>query len=61
MTFFTIPADRQQMTPVVNQMTRQELIDTLYLLQLPENSRQKIDLARKARLTAISNKYNIFT
>jgi hypothetical protein len=59
------PEDRNRWLIILQQMTRQELVDTAYVLQFRENTPQsiidKIDPAIKARIAAISNKYNIFT
>jgi hypothetical protein len=50
---------------ILNQMTRQELLDTAYVMQFRENTPQRIidqiSPAIKARIAAISQKYNIFT
>ncbi|MBO9565543.1 MAG: hypothetical protein J7621_22390 [Niastella sp.] len=50
---------------ILNHMTRQELLDTAYVMQFQENTPQRIidqiSPAIKARLAAISEKYNIFT
>jgi hypothetical protein len=49
-------------TPILERMTRQELLDTYRVLRTPENTKTaSIDPAFKVRVIAISKKYNIFT
>jgi hypothetical protein len=58
--------DKVQFASILDQMTRQELMDTAEIMQYaPENTPKsitdKIDPLLKVRLAAISKKYNIFT
>lgn len=57
--------DKFQFASVLDQMTRQELLDTAQIMQYSGNTSNsisdKIDPLLKVRLAAISKKYNIFT
>jgi hypothetical protein len=50
---------------ILNQMTRQELLDTAQVMRYRENTPKSVidqlDPAFKARVIAIGQKYNIFT
>jgi hypothetical protein len=58
-------ADKVQFAAILDQMTRQELVDTAQVMQYTENTPRsisdKIDPLLKVRVAAISKKYNIFT
>ena len=58
-------ADKVQFAAILNQMTRQELMDTSQIMQYTESTPRsitdKIDPLLKVRIAAISKKYNIFT
>lgn len=58
-------ADKVQFASILDQMTRQELLDTAQVMQYtestPKSITDKIDPLLKARVAAISKKYNIFT
>lgn len=60
-------ADKQRLQNILNQMTRQELLDMHRFLSMritesnAEKMKAKIDPALRLRLIAISNKYQIFT
>jgi hypothetical protein len=57
--------DKFQFASILDQMTRQELLDTAQVMQWSENTPKsitdKIDPLLKVRVAAISKKYNIFT
>jgi hypothetical protein len=57
--------DNLQFASILDQMTRQELLDTAEIMQYtestPKSITDKIDPLLKVRLAAISKKYNIFT
>jgi hypothetical protein len=57
--------DKFQFASVLDQMTRQELLDMAQIMQYTESTQKnisdKIDPLLKVRLAAISKKYNIFT
>ena len=57
--------DKSQFASILDQMTRQELLDTAQIMQYtestPKSITDKIDPLLKVRLAAISKKYNIFT
>lgn len=57
--------DKFQFASILDQMTRQELLDTAQIMQYtestPKSITDKIDPLLKVRLAAISEKYNIFT
>jgi len=58
-------ADKVQFAAILDQMTRQELMDTAQIMQYtestPKSITDKIDPLLKVRVAAISKKYNIFT
>ena len=58
-------ADKVQFASILDQMTRQELLDTAQVMQYTENTPRPItdmlDQLLKVRVAAISKKYNIFT
>lgn len=58
-------ADKVQFAAILDQMTRQELLDTAQVMQYTESTPKsiidKIDPLLKVRVAAISEKYNIFT
>ena len=58
-------ADKVQFAAILEQMTRQELVDTAQIMQYtestPKSITDKIDPLLKVRIAAISKKYNIFT
>ena len=58
-------ADKVRLATILDQMTRQELLDTAQLMQYiestPKSIADRIDPLLKVRLAAISEKYNIFT
>jgi hypothetical protein len=58
-------ADKVQFAALLDQMTRQELMDTAQIMQYtestPKSITDKIDPLLKVRVAAISKKYNIFT
>jgi hypothetical protein len=58
-------ADKVQFAAILDQMTRQELMDTAQVMQYtestPKSITDKIDPLLKVRVAAISKKYNIFT
>jgi hypothetical protein len=57
-----IPAtEAATLQPVLHQMSRSELVDTLRLIRASNDGVQITDTALKQRLAAISQKYNIFT
>jgi len=58
-------AEKAQFAAILDQMTRQELVDTAQVMQYtestPKSITDKIDPLLKVRVAAISEKYNIFT
>lgn len=58
-------ADKVQFAAILDQMTRQELMDTAQIMQYTESTLKsitdKIDPLLKVRVATISKKYNIFT
>ena len=58
-------AEKAQFAAILDQMTRQELMDTAQVMQYtestPKSITDKIDPLLKVRVAAISKKYNIFT
>jgi hypothetical protein len=57
-----IPANEvATLQPILEQMTRAELADTLRLIRATNKGVKITDTALKQRLEAISQKYNIFT
>lgn len=57
-----VPAtEAATLQPVLDQMSRSELADTLRLIRASKDGVQITDTALKQRLAAISQKYNIFT
>jgi hypothetical protein len=58
-------ADKVRFASILDQMTRQELMDVAQIMQYtestPKSITDKIDTLLKARVSAISQKYNIFT
>jgi hypothetical protein len=58
-------AENAQFAAILDQMTRQELVDTAQVMQYtestPKSITDKIDPLLKVRVAAISEKYNIFT
>ena len=58
-------ADKAQFAAILDQMTRQELMDTAQVMQYtestPKSITDKIDPLLKVRVPAISKKYNILT
>jgi hypothetical protein len=57
--------DKFDFASILDQMTRQELMDTAQIMQYTESTPKritdKIDPLLKVRIAAISKKYNIFT
>jgi hypothetical protein len=58
-------AEKVQFANILDQMTRQELMDTAQVMQYtestPKSITDRIDPLLKVRVAAISEKYNIFT